>query len=441
MADKITQIPAPRVPFVDAQTGLVNREWYRFLYNLYTLTGDGTSGISIVDLAIAPVAQPTETTIILPDGNEKTDLGPPPYVPPAPAQDPEPRAELGTFAGLQQANLPWTTFARNPGPYPLTTPGTVYWDNEDRSKTLAVVMEDSGDIVQDIGEETFYRVKASAAITKGQVVMFTGSVGASGGLRGAPATGLTAAQAEYIMGVATQNIALNGWGYVTWFGEIKGVNTLGVSDGGWVDGQVLYYNPAVTGGLTKTRPSVPNPIVFVAAVVHAASNGILFVRPTYDEGTGEIVTSPPYIKTANFTVVDGDTWLINNKAASTCVVTLPSAATHIGRTLTFQNWQPQLLVSASNNVIALGGAAASTQWTVLSSNGTPYVVTNSVLSSNGTSYAVPATATSSTGVSYTITGAQSIILLAEIGNWATLVSNGTNWVIMQAAANNCLLIE
>jgi hypothetical protein len=255
-------------------------------------------------------------------------------------------------------------------------------------------MEDSGSIVQDIGEETFYRVKASSAITKGQVVMFTGAVGASGGLLAAPATGLLANQAEYIMGVATQNIALNAWGYVTWFGEIKGVDTRGLSDGGWVDGTVLYYDPTVTGGLTKTRPTLPNPIVFMAAVVNAASNGILFVRPTYEEATGEIITTPPYVKTANFSVANGDTWLINNKSGSTCTVTLPAAATNSGRTLTFQNWQAQALVSASSNVVPQGGGAAGTA-----------------------------------------------ILDATAGNWATLVSDGTNWVIMQAAKYNNLLLE
>ena len=379
MPDKITQIPAPRVPFVDAQTGLVNREWYRFLYNLYNITGSGTSDISTVDLALAPVPQPnfeTQAQVI------------------SDAVDTLPQPQLGTFAGLQQANLPWTTFARNPGPYPSTVPGTVYWDNEDRSKTLAIVMEDSGDIVQDVGEETFYRVKASAPITKGEVVMFTGALGASGGLQAAPATGLTAAQAAYIMGIATQNIALNGWGYVTWFGEIKGVDTRGLSEGGWVDGQVLYYDPAVTGGLTKNRPAVPNAIVFMAAVVHAASNGILFVRPTYEDGSGEIVTSAPVTKTADFTVADGDTWIINNKSGSSCTVTLPTASTHTGRTITFQNYQPQTLVSASSNVIPQGGGAAQTG-----------------------------------------------ILLDIAGNWATLVSNGTNWVIMQAGEYNNLLLE
>lgn len=49
-----TQIPAPRVPFIDQRTGLMSREWYRFFINIYTLAGGGQSDISITDLAIQP---------------------------------------------------------------------------------------------------------------------------------------------------------------------------------------------------------------------------------------------------------------------------------------------------------------------------------------------------------------------------------------------------
>ena len=398
---------------MDAQTGLVNREWYRFLYNLYNITGAGTSDISTVDLALAPVPQPNFEA-------QTKDI--------SDAVETLPQPQLGTFAPLEQANLPWTTFGRNPGPYPSTVPGTLYWDNEDRSKTLALVMEDTGTIVQDIGEETFYRVKASSTITKGQVVMFTGSVGASGGLLAAPATGLTALQSEYIMGIATQNISTNAWGYVTWFGEIKGVNTTGGAEA-WVDGQILFYDPSVTGGLTKNTPTAPNPKVIVAAVVHAATNGILFVRPTFGSALGQTdsnvqisglsngdllqyrssnsrwenvpatslpfaLTSSPVTFTANFSVGASDVWMINNKVGSSCTVTLPSASTNSGRVLYFQNYQPQTLVSASSNVVPQAGGAAGTA-----------------------------------------------ILTNNAGDWATLVSDGTNWVIMQAAKYNNLLLE
>lgn len=165
-----------------------------------------------------------------------------------------------------------------------TTPGALYWDAADGNQTLSLVMAGTN-AVQQIGQETYYRIKASSAITEGQVVMFTGSVGASGALTGAPATGLGPTQSEYVMGVATESIALNGWGYVTWFGLVRGIDTTGGAEA-WVDGQVLYYNPAVAGGLTKTVPTAPNPKVIVASVVHAASNGSLFVRPTFGSALG-----------------------------------------------------------------------------------------------------------------------------------------------------------
>jgi hypothetical protein len=102
----------------------------------------------------------------------------------------------------------------------------------------------------------------------------------------------------------------------------------------------------------------------------------------------------PITKTADFTVANGEIWYINNKSGSTCTVTLPAASSWTGRTLTFKNMQAQTLVSASSNVVPIDSTSAGTA-----------------------------------------------ILLAVVGNWATMVSDGTNWVIMQQAANNCLLLE
>ena len=102
----------------------------------------------------------------------------------------------------------------------------------------------------------------------------------------------------------------------------------------------------------------------------------------------------PVTKTTDFTVGANEVWIINNKSGSTCTVTLPTASSYAGRALTFQNYQAQFLVSASSNVVPLGGGAAGTA-----------------------------------------------ILENVAGNWATLVSNGTNWIMMQEAPNNALLIE
>lgn len=39
--DQLTRIPASRVPITDASDGTVTREWYRYLFNIFTLVGSG----------------------------------------------------------------------------------------------------------------------------------------------------------------------------------------------------------------------------------------------------------------------------------------------------------------------------------------------------------------------------------------------------------------
>lgn len=109
------------------------------------------------------------------------------------------------------------------------------------------------------------------------------------------------------------------------------------------------------------------------------------VLPLLNGGTG--LSSRPSVvtKTADFTLADTEGWVINNKSGSTCVVTLPAASSWGGRSVVFKNLQLQTLVSASSNVVPLIGGAAGTA-----------------------------------------------ILPGLVGAWATLVSDGTNWVVMQS---------
>lgn len=41
--DQLTRIPASRVPITEGADGRVSREWYRFLFNIFTITGGGQS--------------------------------------------------------------------------------------------------------------------------------------------------------------------------------------------------------------------------------------------------------------------------------------------------------------------------------------------------------------------------------------------------------------
>jgi hypothetical protein len=142
------------------------------------------------------------------------------------------------------------------------TAGQLGWDG---NNTLGLGMY-GGNVVQHIGEDQFFYYKATSAVTKGQVVMFTGAVGASGVPTGAPATGVT--DGTYIMGIAAESVSLNGFGLVQTFGTLRNVNTSGYSDG-----DILWYDPSVTGGLTKTKPVAPNVKVQMAAVINGGSVG------------------------------------------------------------------------------------------------------------------------------------------------------------------------
>jgi len=159
-------------------------------------------------------------------------------------------------------------------PSPAVKVGRMHWNG---GYTLNLEM--TPNVNQAIGESQYYYIKASAAIAKGELVMFDGSVGASGVLKGKPSTGLT--NGQLVMGVAAEAIANNGFGLVSSFGLVRGFNTTGTPYGEtWADGDILYYNPSFAGGLTKNLPSAPTPHVVVAAVVNAATagSGSVFVR-------------------------------------------------------------------------------------------------------------------------------------------------------------------
>lgn len=198
--------------------------------------------------------------------------------------------------------------------------GRLYYSADSMFQTLMFQM--NGSVVQPVGEAAYYRVKLSAPATKGQVLMFTGTLGASGGLQAAPATGLQPDQSNYILGLAAETGTTNDWITVFEFGEIKGIDTTGGAEA-WTQGQVLYYNPSVAGGLTKTKPDTPNAIAVVAAVVNVGvSDGILFVRPTFGSVLGGTDGNVQFGTLSNDDVIvydSGDSrW--ENRAQSTLAV-------------------------------------------------------------------------------------------------------------------------
>jgi hypothetical protein len=139
------------------------------------------------------------------------------------------------------------------------------------------------EVVLQVGQEIHYYAKntSGGTIANGTPVMFTGTVGASGKLTFGKAVADGSVLPEYMMGVATEEILNNEFGYVTSFGLVRGFNTTGSPYGEtWNDGDLLYFDPATAGTWTNIQPSAPAIHQPVAVVVNAGSggSGSIFVR-------------------------------------------------------------------------------------------------------------------------------------------------------------------
>ena len=99
---------------------------------------------------------------------------------------------------------------------------------------------------------------------------------------------------------------------------------------------------------------------------------------------GSFGRGAPVTKTGNFTLAATENWIICN-GTGTITVTLPAASSWTGREFTIKTIAAFTVISNASNVVPLAGGAAGTA-----------------------------------------------ILAATAGTWATLVSDGTNWIIMQA---------
>jgi hypothetical protein len=157
------------------------------------------------------------------------------------------------------------------------------------------------------------------------------------------------------------------------------------------DGYFAQFENAFAGGTTRTLGFYVNTnAIGIGSVtshklgffVNNGSNIVEIGGTVVTTTNGSLSRNAPVTKTGDFTVADSENWLIVNKG-STCTVTLPDAATYTGREVMFNVITAHTVVSASSNVVPRAGGAASTA-----------------------------------------------ILAAAAGNWAALVSDGTNWKIM-----------
>ena len=485
-----TQITPPRVPLTDERTGAVSREWYRWFYNIYNITG-GALGITPVTNGGTGLGTiPTNGQLLIGNGSGYT------------------LNTLGFGVGISVTNGAGTATVANTGVLSFAggttglTPAVATTGAVTLAGTLIAANGGTGFASYVVGDLLYANTTTTLAklpdVATGNALI-SGGVGvapawgkigltthvsgvlpiANGGTNatatptaGAVAYGTGTAYAFTLAGTAGQVLTSAGAGVPTWAtpttGTVTNVSftggiitvatptttpalTVAGTSGGipyfsssatWASSAALTQYGVVYGGGTGATPvataagttgqvltattggapawAAPATSGTVTSVSIVSANGLAGTVATATttpaitlsttitgllKGNGTAISAAvantdyqgvaaPVTKTADFTVANGDIWHINNKSGSTCTVTLPAAASWTGRQLIFKNMQAQTLVSASSNVVPIDSTSAGTA-----------------------------------------------ILLAVVGNWATMVSDGTNWVIMQAAANNNLLLE
>ena len=142
--------------------------------------------------------------------------------------------------------------------------GRAWWGT---TGTLNFRLDSGAGYDTQVNEQIFVYGKASSAILKGQLVIKTGVVGSSGVVTFAPATaGITDGNA--FLGVAYEDIALNGFGRVVAVGLAKGFDLSAYNNN-----DTLWYDPAGGGAMTATKPSAPNIKAEIGIVINNGSGG------------------------------------------------------------------------------------------------------------------------------------------------------------------------
>jgi hypothetical protein len=543
MADlNVTNIPAPRVPFIDERTGLMSREWYRFFLNLFVLTGSGSNPTSLDELQIGPPTDTSLTELLIQFNKDIQGAFVQPVVqtgtianynldgsPTAggvaygtgPALAVSAAGTLGQVLTSAGAGTPtWSAAAagtvtsvsvvsanglNGTVATATTTPAITL------STTITGVLKGNGTAISAATSGTDYAPATSGTsilygngsggfsnVTIGTGVAFAGGTLSATG-SGGTVTSVTGTAPVVSSGGATPAISMAAAttsvnGYLTstdWTtfnnkgsGTVTSVAalTLGTTGtdlsstvatgtttpvitlqvptasasnrGALSAADWTTFNNKGSGTVTSVTGTAPvvssggaTPAISMAAATTSVNgyltstdwntfNGkgsgtvtsVSVVSANGLAGTVATATTTPAItlttsitgilkgngtaisaavantdyvplatvltKTADYTITGTDTWIINNKTGSSLTLTFPAASSWPGRYITVKNLQTQTVVSASSNIVPIGSAVAGTA-----------------------------------------------ILLGVAGNWATMVSDGTNWVIMQAAPNNILLLE
>ncbi len=216
---------------------------------------------------------------------------------------------------------------------PTYKEGRLFYNSTNR--TLSYYNQ-SATVTVDIGEELIFlaRNNTGATIFDGTPVYITGATGNRPTIALAKADN---AATSRVIGITTQDFNINGDGYVTMGGLVRGLNTSAFSEGA-----ILYLSETTAGSYTTTPPPIA---VIVGRVINSHNTqGVIGVSPAVAAGN---IIGPPNSIDGRPAIFSGTSGKI---LANTVPYTIPT-------------------VNGTNGQVLTTNGAGSTSWTSVSGAG------------------------------------------------------------------------
>lgn len=169
--------------------------------------------------------------------------------------------------------------------------GLLTWNIDERTADLGR----GNDVVLQLGEELHYPMARNAEATtllEGELVMVDPTQPAQGmRLRVKRFVADGTYPSDLFVGMCTEAIDPNEIGIITWFGQVRGLDlpTLEPAGETWAEGDILWPNPLVAGGMSNVEPIAPALKVTVAAILRITGNNLnVLLRPNLRSKVGDL---------------------------------------------------------------------------------------------------------------------------------------------------------
>lgn len=180
--------------------------------------------------------------------------------------------QSGSLLQPSYIQTPWIDYLVDGSP--LWNEGRVFYDS---TQHTLCVYNDKSNVTLNVGEENWVRIvnKTGAIITNGSAVTISGSQGNRPQGILAQSTMTSGSTSYGIIGISTEDIAINAEGMITILGAVRSIDTHNFSAG-----DTLYVSSSA-GKLTNVKPSIPYEVIKIGIALNSTANGSILVSP-YD---------------------------------------------------------------------------------------------------------------------------------------------------------------